>query len=94
MTKQALEITFSVLAVVTRQMLHDHLGDGKFTNGRNDQELVKETQSVDSTNVEAERDFGMLHRLMKLKQKALHIEQETKQVNRGTNIQKKTERKP
>ena len=73
MTKQALEITFSVLTVVTRQMLHDHLGDGKFTNGRNEQELAKETQSVNTTNVEAERDFGMLDRLMKLKQKALDI---------------------
>ena len=77
MTKQALEIIFSGLAVVTRRMLHDHVGDGKFANGRNDQELVKETQSVDTTNVEAERDFGMLDRLMKLKPKALDIVHES-----------------
>ena len=77
MTKQALEIIFSGLAVVTRQMLHDHLGDGEFANGRNDQELVKETQSVDTTIVEAERDFGMLGKLMKLKAKALDIVHES-----------------
>ena len=77
MTKQALEIIFSGLAVVTRQMLHDHVGDGKFANGRNDQELVKETQSVDTTNVEAKQDFGMLDRLMKLKPKALDIVHES-----------------
>ena len=77
MTKQALDIIFSGLAVVTRRMLHDHVGDGKFANGRDDQELVKETQSVDTTNVEAERDFGMLDRLMKLKPKALDIVHES-----------------
>ena len=77
MTKQALEIIFNGLAVVTRQMLHDHVGDGKFANGRNDQELVKETQSVDTTNVEAKQDFGMLDRLMKLKPKALDIVHES-----------------
>ena len=77
MTKQALEIIFSGLAVVTRQILHDHVGDGKFANGRNDQELVKETQSVNITNVKADRDFGMLDRLMKLKPKALDIVHES-----------------
>ena len=66
MTKQALEINFSGLAVVTKLMLHDHVGDGKFANGRNDQQLVKETQSVNTTNNEAERDFGILDRLMNL----------------------------
>ena len=43
MTKQALEIDFSGLAVVTKLMLHDHVGDGKFANGWNDQQPVKET---------------------------------------------------
>ena len=77
MTKQALEIIFSGLAVVTRRMLHDHVGDGKFANGRNDQELVKETESVNTTNVETEQDFGMLDKLMKLKPKALDIVHES-----------------
>ena len=58
-----MEIIFSELAVVTRWMLH-HVGDGKFANGRNDQELVKETENVDTTNVEDEQDFGMLDRLI------------------------------
>ena len=71
MTQQALEIDFSGLAVVTSWMLHDHVGVGKFANGRNDQQLVKETQSVDTTNeAEAEREFEMLDRLMNLKAKS------------------------
>ena len=43
MTKRALEIDFSGLAVVTKLILHDHVGDGKFANGWNDQQPVKET---------------------------------------------------
>ena len=77
MTKLALEIHFSGLTVVTRRMLRDQVGDGKFANGRNDKELVKETQSVDTTNVEAERSFRMLNRLMKLKPNALNIVHES-----------------
>ena len=77
MIKQAMEIFFSGLAVVIRLMLHDHVGDGKFANGRNDQQLVKETQSVDTTNVEAERDCELLDRLTKLKPKALDIVHES-----------------
>ena len=77
MTKQALEVIFSRLAVVTRRMLHDHVGDGKFANGRNDQELLKETESVNTTNVETEQDFGKLDKLMKLKPKALDIVHES-----------------
>ena len=77
MTKQALEVIFSRLAVVTRRMLHDYVGDGKFANGRNDQELVKETESVNTTNVETEQDFGKLDKLMKLKPKALDIVHES-----------------
>ena len=69
MTKQALEIDLSGLAVVTSWMLHDHVEVGKFANGRNDQQLVKETQSVDTTN-EAKREFGILDRLMNLKPKS------------------------
>ena len=57
MTKQGSEIIFNRLAVVTMRMLHDrlavvtrwtlhdHEGDGKFPNGRNDQELVKEVST-------------------------------------------------
>ena len=32
MTKQALEIIFCELAVVTKWIFHDHVGDGKFAN--------------------------------------------------------------
>ena len=98
MTKQALKIDITGLAAVTRWMLHDHVGDGKFANGQNDQELVKETQSVDTNNVEAEREFGMLDRLMNLKPKALDIVHESVIMFtgnktgewRGTNLLKKT----
>ena len=77
MIKQSLEIIFSRLAALTRRMLHDHVGDGKFANGRNVQELVKETQSVDTTNVETEQVFGMSNRLTKLKPKVLDIVHES-----------------
>ena len=43
MIKQAMEIFFSGLAVVIRLMLHDHVGDGKFANGRNDDDDHRST---------------------------------------------------
>ena len=49
--------------------------DGKFANESNDQELMKETQSVVTTNVMPKQDFKMLGRVMKLKPKALDISQ-------------------
>ena len=60
--------------MVTRWMLHDHLDDGKYEQANNlDSDIWSQTESVATTNVESERDFGMLDRLMKLKPKALDL---------------------
>ena len=77
MTKQCLEIVFGGLKMVTRHMLHDHLDDGKYGQANNlDCDIWSQTKSVATTNVESERDFRMLDRLMKLKPKALDLEYE------------------
>ena len=52
-------------------MLFDHTEKGKY--GTENLQLIEETQSVATTNVDPERDFGMLDRLMKLKPKALDL---------------------
>ena len=60
--------------MVTRCMLDDHLDDGKYGQANNlDCDIRSQTKSVATTNVESERDFGMLDRLMKLKPKALDL---------------------
>ena len=46
-------------------MLHGHLKSGKYDNA--DENLKQENKSVNKTNSIAERDFGMLDRLMKVK---------------------------
>ena len=71
MTKQCLEMIFSSFIFVSKRMLHDHLANGKLNNPS--EELVQQAVSVPTTNADAERDFGMLDRLMKLKPKALDI---------------------
>ena len=60
--------------MVTRRMLHDHLDDAKYGQANNlDSDILSQTESVATTNVESERDFGMLDRLMKLKPEALDL---------------------
>ena len=55
-------------------MLFDHLDDGKYGQANNLYcDIWSQTKSVATTNVESERDFGMLDRLMKLKPKALDL---------------------
>ena len=60
--------------MVARRMLFDHLDDGKYGQANNFYcDIWSQTKSVATTNVESERDFGMLDRLMKLKPKALDL---------------------
>ena len=92
MTKQCLEIIFGVYEIVTERMLFDHTEKEKY--GMENLQLREETQSVATTNVDPERDFGMLDHLMKLKPKALDLTYEgtmleIKPVNGDTNYQKK-----
>ena len=71
MTKQCPEIIFGGFEVVTERMLFDHRENGKY--GIENLQLREETKSVARTNIDTERDFGMLDRIMKLKPKALDL---------------------
>ena len=51
-------------------MLYDHLSTGKYDSGNVSSELLRETASVSKTNTCAERDFGMLDRLIREKPNA------------------------
>ena len=68
---QCLEIIFGSFVVISKRMLSDHLDGGKYASP--DIDLQVEAKSVPTTNAEAERDFGMLDRLKKLKPKAIDI---------------------
>ena len=62
---QCLAIIFGSLSIITRGMLDDHLEDGKYSN-RN-QQLMKGTVSVSTTNSIAGCNFGMLYRFVREK---------------------------
>ena len=70
LTKQCLEVIFSGFTVVTKRLLGDHLKGGVLWDKSSDKNFMEETESVKKSNVLAERDFGMLDYLMKLKPKA------------------------
>ena len=80
-TKQCFEIIFGSLYIVTRRMLIDHLKDGKYANSC--EQLYKETVSVSTTNSIAERNFGMLDRLIREKPNANMITYEAIIMNRS-----------
>ena len=56
---------------VSKQMLKDHLQEGKYDALSVD--LISEAKSTPTTNAEAEQDFGGLDRFEKLKSKALDL---------------------
>ena len=64
-TKQCLELIFGSFSIVTRRMLNDHLKDGKYDDSS--EKLRLDTASVRTTNSLAERNFGMLDRLIREK---------------------------
>ena len=68
---QVLKIMFNSFVVVSKRMLTDRLSGGKYDSPT--EELIQQCKSVPTTNAEAERDFGMLDRLKKLKSKALDL---------------------
>ena len=70
MVKPLLEMLFASFYNVSKRMLFDHL-EGELSNPS--ETLISEAKSVPTTNVLAERDFGMLDRLMRSKPKALDI---------------------
>ena len=69
-TIQCLELIFNSFVVVSERMLKD-LEDGKYGNPT--PELIQQSKSTATTNDVAERAFGMLGRLKKLKPKALDL---------------------
>ena len=64
-TKQCLDLIFGSLPIVTPRMLDDHLEGEKYDTESD--ELRTETNSVMTTNTLAERNFGMLDRLIREK---------------------------
>ena len=70
-TKQCLELMFGCFSIVTKRMLSDHLEGGKYDNPS--KTLRNQTDGVLKTNTLAERNFGMLDRLMREKPHANQI---------------------
>ena len=68
--KQLLTIIFSAFVMISERILHDHL-HGKYKSPST--QLAEEAKNVPTTNAPAERDFGILNRLLKSKPKALDL---------------------
>lgn len=66
-----MKIIFGSFDRVSKRMLKDHLQGGRYDSLSLD--LISESKSAPTTNAEAERDFGMLDRLTKLKRKPLDL---------------------
>ena len=80
-TKQCLEIICGSLCIVTRRMLNDHLKDVKYANPC--EQLYKEAVIVSTTNIIAERNFGMLDRFIREKPHANMVACEAIIMNRS-----------
>ena len=72
MVQELLQIIFKSFAATVQRLLLDHLPGGIYHSvaGSN---IVEETTSVPTTNVNPERDFAVLDRLMSEKPNATHI---------------------
>ena len=68
-TVKLLDIMFKSFVAVSKQMLTDNLSGGNYDSPT--EELIQQCKSLPTTNAEAERDFGMLDHLKKLKPKGL-----------------------
>ena len=68
MTKQILEMLFASFACKLKSLVCDQLSGG--VNEMMDDERMSETASVPRTNVDCERDFGMLDRMMRERPRA------------------------
>jgi E1A/CREB-binding protein len=68
MTVQVLEKLFAAFVCKLRALVSDHMVGG--VNTGMDDVRLKETESVPCTNVDCERDFGMLDRMMREKPRA------------------------
>lgn len=69
MTLELLQLLCKAFSVTTQRLLVDHLPNGIYYNVT-DEELIKETASVPTTNVSPERDFAVLDRYLRNKPNA------------------------
>ena len=70
--EELLQLLFKSFAQTTQRLLIDHLPGGEF-HDVTDPVLIAETKSVPTTNVNPERDFAVLDRLMSQKPNATYI---------------------
>ena len=78
MTLQVLQILCASFACKTKMLVSDHLNGGRHATLNGGEEvLMNETVSVKRTNVDSERDFGMLDVLMRLRPRAWCIVHES-----------------
>ena len=72
LVQEFLQILFKSFSATIQRLLLDHLPGGIY-HSVTDSTVVEETSSVPTTNVNPERDFAMLDRLMSEKPNATHI---------------------
>ena len=72
MVQELLQLIFKSFAATAQRLLMDHLPSGKY-NEVTDAVVIEETKSVLTTNVNPERDFAVLDRLLSQKPNATHI---------------------
>ena len=70
--QELLQFLFKSFAVTIQRLLIDHLPGGKYHNV-SDPKIIQETMSVPKTNINPERDFGILDRLMSQKPNSTYI---------------------
>ena len=70
--QELLQFLFKSFAVTIQRLLIDHLPGGKY-HKVSDPRIVQETMSVPKTNINPERDFGILDRLMSQKPNSTYI---------------------
>lgn len=70
--QELLELMFKSFSLTLQRLLVDHLPGGEF-HGVTDPNVLSETKSVPKTNVNPERDFAILDRLMAQKPNATYI---------------------
>uniref|UniRef100_A0A1X7UAB5 Uncharacterized protein n=1 Tax=Amphimedon queenslandica TaxID=400682 RepID=A0A1X7UAB5_AMPQE len=68
-TQEVLQVLFNAFSLTTQRLLVDHLPNGIYHNVT-DEEIIRETCSVPTTNVSPERDFAVLDRLLREKPNA------------------------
>ena len=93
MVQELPQLIFRSFAATVQRLLLDHLPGGEFHTVR-DVTVIEETRSVPTTNVNPERDFAVLDRLMSEKPNATHIALESLLLFSHNQISKWLDSKP